>query len=486
MRLSPGDDEWSAPSPRRSFEFSNLSIGEYRFEVRAINPAGMTSEPAAISFRILPPWYRSREAFIGYIIILGLTALATFRFRERSIRLKNQALENLVKIRTEELLKANTAKDEFLAGISHEIRNPMNGVVGIAESIKTEAMDPDSQRKLGLLRQCAGHLSGLLEDILDYSRMQSGAIELEIISFDLRALLNSITAITAIESERCGIPVVVTISPGVAPHLHGDERRIRQILLNFVGNALKYSGQGLVRITVRRKTSGADCREVIFAVADNGPGIPMAEQQRLFHRFERGTAAQERHVRGTGLGLALSKGLALSMGGHIWLESKPGHGSTFYFSGPFAPTNSPIPEELSVRPAELGPGKPALVVDDEEYNCIAMTSMLETMGFSVQSTTNGRTALALAQSQSFDVVFLDYNMPGMSGSEICRAIRQPPNLSTRAFIIATTAFNSPEIRAECVAAGMNSFLAKPVTAEQSASPDFALILGRPPSKSTTD
>jgi signal transduction histidine kinase/CheY-like chemotaxis protein len=465
-RMGRGDDEWSTPSPRRSFEFSNLSAGAYRFEVRAINSAGLTSDPASLAFQILPPWYRSNGAVLSYVVIFGLSVFIFFRIRESSNRARNQALERLVETKTEQLLRASAAKDDFLAGISHEIRNPMNGVIGIAESIKSADLDADSQRKLDLLRQCASHLSGLLEDILDFSRMQSGAIELEVNSFDLRGLLNSITAITAIESEKCGIPVEICIAPSVPTQLIGDERRIRQILLNFVSNALKYSGRGLVRITVWRNPSNAEHRMVIFAVADDGPGISSEDQNKLFHRFERGAAAQKSRVRGTGLGLALSKSLAENMSGRIWLDSELGKGSIFYLSGPFAPVTNPTRSTHTTKPVGLSHGKSALVVDDEEYNCIAMSSLLEAMGFSVQSSTNGPAALTLTQTQLFDVIFLDYNMPGMSGPEISRSIRMPSNFSSQALIIATTAFNTPEKRAECIAAGMNAFLAKPVTAER--------------------
>lgn len=458
-----GNGEWSAPAARRSFEFSNLSEGDYRFEVRTVNAAGLASEPAAFTFRILPPWYRSGWAFAGYSATLGLMVFGLIRYRERQIRARNLQLETLVGIRTAELVKANAAKDEFLAGISHEIRNPMNGVIGIADNFRTEGLDQDSRRKFSLLRQCATHLSSLLEDILDFSKVQAGAVEIEAKPFDLPGLMDSIAAMTAAESEKRGIPVEIAISPAVPTQLVGDAKRVRQILLNFVGNALKFSGRGQVSVTVWCKPPSPASTEVIFAVSDEGPGISPEEQQRLFTRFERGAAAQQGRVPGTGLGLALCKGLAEKMGGRIWLESEPGQGSCFSFSAPFAIIETlppPVPTPAS------GPPKVALVVDDQDYNRVVLTDLLEALGFAVHTAGDGTAALALAAGQDFDAVFLDYNLPGLSGLEVARGIRALPNKSAQAIILATTAFSTPEKRNQCLAAGMNAFLGKPVTMER--------------------
>ncbi|MDI1251465.1 MAG: ATP-binding protein [Lacunisphaera sp.] len=458
--------EWSAPAARRAFEFSNLSEGDYRFEVRTVNAAGLASEPAVFAFRILPPWYRSTWALLGYAAALVLTVLAVIRIRERRIRERNEELEGLVTVRTAELVKANAAKDEFLAGISHEIRNPMNGVIGIADNFRTESLDPESRRKFGLLRQCATHLSSLLEDILDFSKVQAGAVEIEARVFNLPELMDSITAMTAAESEKRGIPVEIAVSPAVPALLVGDPKRIRQILLNFVSNALKFSGRGQVSVTVWCKHLQPGSTEVIFAVSDEGPGISPEEQQRLFTRFERGAAAQQGRVPGTGLGLALCKGLAEKMGGRIWLESEPGQGSCFSFSAPFAIAEPEGAPAAAAAPAAPVQPKAALVVDDQEYNRIVLADLLETLGFAVQSVGDGTAALALAEREDFDAVFLDFNLPGLSGVDVARAIRALPNRSAAAVILATTAFSTPEKRSQCLAAGMNAFIGKPVTMER--------------------
>lgn len=473
-----GAGEWSAPAARRTFEYSNLSEGNYRFEVRTVNAAGLVSEPAVFAFRILPPWYRSGWAFTGYALALGLGVVAVIRVRERRIRARNQELEALVRIRTAELVKANAAKDEFLAGISHEIRNPMNGVIGIADNFRTDGLDPEGRRKFSLLRQCATHLSSLLEDILDFSKVQAGAVEIEEKPFNLPELMESIAAMTAAESEKRGIPVEIAVSPAVPAHLIGDPKRVRQILLNFVSNALKFSGRGQVSVTVWCKTPGPAATEVIFAVSDEGPGISPEEQQRLFTRFERGAAAQQGRVPGTGLGLALCKGLAEKMGGRIWLESEPGRGSCFSFSAPFAIAEVVAPPAL-VAPAPVRT-KAALVVDDQEYNRIVLADLLESLGFIVHTAGDGTAALALAGRQDFDAVFLDYNLPGLSGVEVARGIRTLPNKSARSVVLATTAFSTPEKRQQCLDAGMNGFIGKPVTMERLRKALAAAVPARPP------
>lgn len=464
-RLGTGEGNWSAPTARRSFEFTNLSEGDYRFEVRALNAARQAGPAAVFTFRILPPWYRSAWAITGYAVTIVLAVFGYIRFRERRIRIRNQELEALVEVRTAELVKASAAKDEFLAGVSHEIRNPMNGVIGIAENFRTEGLDLESRRKFSLLRQCASHLSSLLEDILDFSKVQAGAIELDPKPFDLVDLVESVGAITRPDSEKYGIPVELAVSPAVPRELVGDARRIRQILINFVSNALKFSGRGQVSVTVWCKHPGPAQTEVIFAVSDEGPGISAEEQTRLFTRFERGAAAQKGRVPGTGLGLALCKGIAEKMGGRIWLESELGHGSCFYFSAPFTLAETPA-EPVAAAAAGLVATRTALVVDDQEYNRIVLADLLQTMGFTVHSAQEGSAALNLAAQQAFDVVFLDFNLPGLSGVDVARGIRALPGPTAHALILATTAFTTPEKRAQCLDAGMDAFLGKPVTRER--------------------
>lgn len=465
-RLGDEATPWSAPTERSSFEFTNLSEGSYAFSVRSVNPAGMLSEPAELRFRILPPWYRTGWAYGGYAGVLVAAMLGYMRFRERRVRERNRHLERVVAERTAELVKANAAKDEFLAGISHEIRNPMNGVVGLASAIDTAPLDEHSKQRFAYLRHCATHLSSLLDDILDFSKLQAGAVSLDPQPFNLPELVQSIAAITAVESKQAGIPVEVAISPAVPSLLVGDAARIRQILLNFVINALKYAGRGTVCLTVWSRQSVPDSCEVTFAVSDDGPGISPEEQAKIFSRFERGAAARQNRVAGAGLGLALCSTLADKMGGRLWVESEPGQGAAFHFS-----VRLPVAADatLSLRPAAPTLPPPvyrALVVDDEEYNRIALAAMLAELGFASVTAGESEAALAAARSQKFDAVFLDFDLPGKNGLEIARELRALPGFPADLPVVATTAFGTPEKRAQCLAAGMNAFLSKPVSLEK--------------------
>jgi signal transduction histidine kinase/CheY-like chemotaxis protein len=464
-RVAPHGD-WSVPSRRLSQDLSNLSEGNYQLEARTVNPAGQTSIPAVFSFRILPPWYRSKGAYASYGLLLAAGVWLTIRVRERRSRTQQEALENTVRLRTAELVKANAAKDEFLASVSHEIRNPMNGVIGISESLPTVGLDPESQRKFGLLRACADHLASLLEDLLDLSRMQAGVVEIESRPFDLHALVDSVAAMTAADSEQRRIPVEIAVSPGVPRHLRGDPRRIRQILLNFVSNALKFSGRGTVEVTVWCQPAGPGRTEVFFAVADEGPGISAEEKQRLFRRFERGAAARGGRVAGTGLGLALCKGYAEKMGGRIWLESEPGRGSCFNFSVPLQLAPEPDEQPTAAAPATHAPAGRALVVDDQEYNRVVLADLLARFGYAVDTVGDGTEAMALATRHEYALVFLDYDLPGLGGLDVARGLRALPGGSARARIFATTAFNTPEKQRECREAGMDAFLGKPVTPDR--------------------
>ena len=466
-RLGNGQGEWSQASPRSSFEFTNLTDGTYLFEIRAVNEAGLFSDPATHTFRILPPWYRTPWAFAGFAAVAAAAVLGYIRFHERRIRARNLQLESLVEKRTHELVKANAAKDEFLAGISHEIRNPMNGVIGIATVIDSSRFDPTTQQHMAQLRHCATHLSGLLEDILDYSRLQAGAVELNLQPFDLLELTEAITALTAAESTRYGIPVEIAVSPALPRYLVGDAARLRQILLNYVVNALKYSGRGTVCLTIWGQQTLPDQVALTFAVSDDGPGISPAEQARLFTRFERGAAAQTQRVAGTGLGLALCKTLGEKMGGRLWVESEPGHGSTFYFALSL-PVAAGAPAQLNHEKIRLAPTSimHALVVDDEEYNRITLSRFLQEVGFRVTTAATGDEALAIARQQVLYAVFLDLNLPGMSGLEITRALRGMENLDPNLPIIATTAYTTAEKRHQCSEAGMSAFLSKPISLDK--------------------
>lgn len=476
FQVQLGGGEWSEPSERTLHEFSNITDGTYTFAARAINPAGQTSEPSYFTFVVLPPWYRSPWAYGGYAAILVASVLGAIRIRERRIRERNLELEKQVAERTAELVQANAAKDDFLASMSHEIRNPMNGVVGLSAAIDISHLDEEGRYRFGLLRHCATHLASLLEDILDFSKLQSGTIELDPQPFSPAELLDAVSAITSPVSAAAGVKVEFALGPSVPPRLIGDARRIRQVLLNYVSNAIKYAPQGDIDVTVWARIVGEKNAVLTFAVSDAGPGIPLEEQERIFEKFERGAGARSNRIPGTGMGLAVCRRLATKMGGNAWVESAPGEGSTFFLSLEL-PIAAPVTLDNATQTIVDLP-KLALIVDDEDYNLVTLATMLERRGFQVLRAANADAALA-ALARHPDVVFLDYDMPDTTGPELAKRIRQTTQ-QRQPLIIATTAYSTVEKRRECLAAGMDGFLSKPIGEERLGSALAEAIQSRSP------
>lgn len=449
------------PKAKMRLPKESPGVGQRKVQTRSsIRPVLFSLTSTLLAASLL--WLILRSQDPGPILLSALLALIaallaqagyTWRLRQRTLE-----LEELTSVRTAELVKANAAKDEFLAGISHEIRNPINGIIGLATALEQpQAPSGVNHDRVRQLRMCATHLAGLLEDILDFSRTQAGAVTINSQVLDVHDLVESVVAITSAESARTGLPVEVRIARAVPARVVGDPARIRQIILNFVINALRYAGRGRVIIAVTAKPVDSEISEVIFAVEDEGPGISVEDQQRLFTRFERGAAAKATNVAGIGLGLAICRLLAEKMGGRLWVESELGRGSRFVFAVPLAveQASETVPLEESVKVQR------ALVVEDEEYNRIALEGILEPLGYVTDGFERGRDGLAAASKRRYDVVFLDLALGDTTGIEVARELRS--RLKYDGPIIATTAYSTQEKRAQCVDVGMDAFLSKPLS-----------------------
>lgn len=399
------------------------------------------------------------------VLIIGIASLLHL-ISARHLRERAKELEDMVRARTAELTKANAAKDEFLAGISHEIRNPMNSVIGLTASIDSTKLDPESRRRFEILRNAAAHLSSLVENILDFSQLQNVSITIAQQSFDLLSLIESISAITATESAKSGIPVETIVAPGVPRYVVGDAARIRQILLNFVDNALRYAGRGTVELTVRsRKTEKRDHAEIVFAVSDNGPGIPAGEVETLFSGFTRGAFVHGRKPAGIGIGLSMCRILAEKMGGRVWVDTAVGQGSTFSFSVVLRMSERPaLPTHVGELQSSAAKVFDALIVDDEEYNSIAMAALLEPLGYVTKQMNNFVAALLEARRIRFDLVVVDLDIAGGEGIRLARELTNQRAFGT--LVIGTTAFCTPERKRAFDGIGIDGIVTRPVTLEK--------------------
>ena len=455
-QLQGFDDGWVQQGASGERSFTGLPSGRYVLRMRAADAAGNVSPTQQLRLTVLPPWWRTAWARIALVLLaIGLLWKGASDYRRR---LRRRNAWQLTVHKRELAEQASLAKTRFLATLGHEVRTPMTGVLGMSELLLTTGLDDRQRGYTESIRRAGDHLMRLVNDALDLARIEAGKLELDAQPFDLRALVRDVVALMAPVARQRGLGFDESIAGDVPEWLQGDAVRIRQILLNLLGNAIKFTDTGEVALRIEPSPQG-----LRFVVSDTGPGLNAEQKQRLFRRFEQAEGARtSARYRGSGLGLAICQELAAAMDGRIDVDSEPGQGTRFIVELPLpvaaAPATPPAAESTGVSSSHKA--LDLLLVEDDPTVAEVISGLLHAQGHRVVHAPHGLAALAETTGQRFDLALLDLDLPGIDGFALARQLRaqgfsQP--------LLAVTARADADAEPLAGEAGFDGFLRKPLT-----------------------